>query len=62
VTDALTDTATTVVKIAPGTVAAADIPDTPLVVTVSLTPPAHATDALHLYGCRIRYTRAIQLP
>jgi hypothetical protein len=59
VTDALTDTATTAVKVAPGTVAAADIPATPLCVTVSLTPPAHAADALHVYGCRILYKRVL---
>jgi hypothetical protein len=59
VTDALTDTATTAVKIAPGTVAAADIPDEPLCVTVSLTPPTHATDALHIYGCRILYQKLL---
>lgn len=57
VADALTDTATTAVKAASGTVAAADIPDAPLCVTVSLTPPTHATDILYVYGCRIRYTK-----
>lgn len=59
VTDALTDTATTAVKVAPGTVAAADVADTPLTVTVSLTPPTHATDILYCYGCRILYKRLI---
>ena len=39
------------------TVAAADIPDTPLTVSVTITPPAHGSDALLLYGVRIRYSR-----
>lgn len=61
VTDALTDTATTAVKIAPATVAAADIPASPLVVSVSITPPAHATDILYFYGARILYKRLLLL-
>jgi len=60
VSDTLADTATTAVKVAPATVAASDIPAAPLVVTVSMTPPTHATDILYVYGCRIRYTRVVQ--
>jgi hypothetical protein len=61
VVDALTDTATTTVKVAPGTVAAADVPNAALTVTVSLTPPTHATDILYMYGCRILYTKIVDL-
>jgi len=39
------------------TVAAADIPDTPLSLSVTITPPAHAADALLLLGVRVRYVR-----
>jgi hypothetical protein len=59
VVDALTDTANTTVKAAPGTIAHADIPADPLVVTISLTPPAHATDALHMLGARLLYKRKL---
>jgi hypothetical protein len=61
VTDTVVDTAAVAVHASSATVAAADIPDAPLCVTVSLTPPAHATDAFYLYGARIRYTRKINV-
>jgi hypothetical protein len=56
VTDALTDSADTVVHTIEAAIAASDIPDSPQVVTVTITPPTHATDALHLYGAYIRFT------
>jgi hypothetical protein len=59
VVDALTDTATTAVKVAPATIAAADVADVPLTVTVSVTPPTHASDALYIYGARLRYKKKL---
>lgn len=37
------------------TIAAADIPDSPSVVTIALTPPTHGTNAIQLQGARLRY-------
>lgn len=37
------------------TVAAADVPASPSVLTIALTPPAHATNAIGLLGARLRY-------
>lgn len=57
VSDTVADTAATAVHASSATVAAADVPDNPLTVAVSLTPPAHATDIFYLYGVRIKYRR-----
>jgi hypothetical protein len=59
VTDTVVDTGSATVHASSATVAAADIPASPLCVSVSVTPPAHATDAYHLYGVRIRYTKKL---
>lgn len=37
------------------TIAAADVPATPSVLTIALTPPTHATNAIQLHGARLRY-------
>lgn len=39
------------------TIAAADIGTYPNSASVTITPPAHATDAIYLYGAHIEYTR-----
>jgi hypothetical protein len=39
------------------TIAAADIPDTAKNLTIALTPPTHATDAIQLCGVRFVYER-----
>lgn len=59
VSDTVVDTAATAVHASSATVAAADIPDAPLSVAVTITPPTHATDAFYLYGVRIRYNKAL---
>jgi hypothetical protein len=38
------------------TIAAADVPDGASFVTIVLTPPTHATDAIQLAAVRLRYT------
>jgi hypothetical protein len=40
------------------TIAAADIPDTARYLTLILTPPAHATNAIQIHGIRLLYERA----
>jgi hypothetical protein len=59
VTDALADTAATATHLSTATIAAADVADTGYSVTVSITPPTHATDALYFFGARLRYTRKL---
>lgn len=59
VTDTLIDDASDTVHRIETTVAAADIPDSPMSVSVSLTPPAHATDAFYLYGAYVRYQKKL---
>lgn len=59
VADTADDTATksaTLHKIT-ATIDKADVPDAPSLVTVQLTPAAHATNAIQLLGARLRYTR-----
>ena len=41
------------------TIAAADIPDTASRVTIALTPPTHATNAIQLHGARLKYKRKL---
>jgi hypothetical protein len=59
VSDTVVDAAATAVHVSSAAVAAADIPDVPLSVSVTITPPTHATDAFFLYGVRIRYDKAL---
>jgi hypothetical protein len=59
VSDTVVDAAATAVHASSATVAAADIPDAPLCVSVMITPPTHATDAFYLYGVRIRYNKVL---
>lgn len=39
------------------TIAAADVPANPKTVTILLTPPTHATDAIQLCGAQLRYAK-----
>jgi hypothetical protein len=59
VTDTVVDTGSATVHTSEATVATADIPAGARCVSVSITPPAHATDAYHLYGAYIRYKRKL---
>lgn len=59
VSDTVVDSAATATHKSSATVAAADIPDAPLSVTVSITPPTHGTDTLLLFGARIRYQKKL---
>jgi len=58
VSDAATDAppATTIHKVT-ATIAAADIPDSPSVLTLMLTPGTHANDPVQLVGARLNYQR-----
>lgn len=60
VSDAATDgtPATSIHKIT-ATVAAADIPDSASILTIALTPAAHANDPTQLVGARVNYKRAL---
>ncbi len=60
VSDTATDgsPATTIHKIT-ATIAAGDIPDTASIVTIMLTPAAHAADTVQLVGARLNYKRAL---
>lgn len=57
----VSDTATGVASIsahtATATIAAADVPAAAKVLTLMLTPAAHSTDVMTLYGVKIRYYR-----
>jgi hypothetical protein len=55
VDDSATKSATT--HKATATIAAADIPDTASFLTLVLTPPTHATNAIQLLAARLRYQR-----
>lgn len=58
VTDSASDAATlsaTMHKIT-ATISADDIPDAASFVTLVITPPTHATDAIQLHAARMRYT------
>jgi hypothetical protein len=59
VTDTVVDTGSATVHTAEATVATADVPAGARCVSVSITPPAHATDAYHLYGAYVRYKRKL---
>ena len=41
------------------TIAAADVPDAPSYLTIALTPPTHATDAIQLLGARLNYKKKL---
>jgi hypothetical protein len=41
------------------TVAAADVPDTPLTLSIQIVPGSHTTDAWYVYGVRVRYKRKL---
>jgi hypothetical protein len=61
VSDSASDTATksaTTHKIT-ATIAAADIPDGARLLSLQLTPAAHATNAIQLLGCALLYTRKV---
>lgn len=61
VSDAVDDSATksaTTHKVT-ATIAAADVPDTAAFLTLVLTPPTHATDAIQLLGARLLYKRKL---
>ena len=58
VSDTATDgtPAVTIHKIT-ATIAAADVPSLPSVLTLMLTPAAHAADPVQLVGARINYSK-----
>ena len=47
----------TAATVCTATVAAADVPDAPYTVSLTIIPPTHGTDSLVLLGARIRYRR-----
>jgi len=55
VSDTLVDTASATAHTTTATIAAADIPNTATCLTLIITPPTHATDAIGLLGVRINY-------
>lgn len=58
VTDTIDDSATksaTTHKVT-ATIAAADVPNSAQYVSIILTPPAHATNVIHLHGARLNFT------
>lgn len=56
VSDAATDSVpATTIHVVTATIAAADIPDTARVLTLMLTPGAHAADPVQLLGARLNY-------
>lgn len=59
VSDTMIDDPSATVHRTEVTVAAADIPDDAMSVSVSFTPPAHASDAYHLYGVYLRYNKKL---
>lgn len=60
VSDAATDaTPAITLHSVDATVAAADIPDAPSVLTLMLTPGTHANDPIQLLGAKILYTRKV---
>jgi len=57
VTDTVTDgAASNSVHRVTGTIAAADVPDSPSFLSMSVIPAAHATDAINLFAVRLEYT------
>lgn len=59
VSDTATGTAVATIQTANATIAAADIPDTAVALTVGLTPGAHTTDAWSVYGVALKYKRKL---
>lgn len=59
--DQVSDTATGAKSTTPAvvvtTIAAADVPDSARRVTIALTPAAHTTDTMTLFGATLRYSR-----
>lgn len=55
ITDAIVASNSSNIHIATATVAAADVNDTPYTMSLTIIPPAHATDTIYLYGARVRY-------
>jgi hypothetical protein len=57
VTDSVTATNGATVHTASATIAASDVADTPRTMSLTIAPPTHDTDAVYLYGVRVRYTK-----
>jgi hypothetical protein len=57
VSDTCTGTAVATVQTNTATIAAADVPDSPKRVTIMLTPAAHTTDTMNLFGAKLIYYR-----
>ena len=57
VSDTLAGSALATIHTATATVAAADVPDQPEMLTIQLTPGAHAADAFLLHSMKVRYYR-----
>ncbi len=57
VSDTATGSASITAHTATATIAAADVPAAAKVLTLMLTPAAHTTDVITLYGVKIRYFR-----
>lgn len=56
VADAVVDTASATPHVSSATIDAADVPSSPDRMTLIITPPTHATDAIILHGIRVKYT------
>jgi hypothetical protein len=59
VSDTATGTTSVSLHTATATIAAADIPDAPLTLTIGLTPGTHSTDVWILNGARLRHKRKL---